>query len=452
MKGYRQRMQERDYIRAFRFGFGVAAGANFDPRAELAQSRRATQQGTEAMAARFAIWDAMSKRVNESAHAPEVVEQEKALSAILEQRDVHDEISGAVRSPLVFTERLALFWGNHFSLGSGNAGVARLTGPHSAILRGAMFESFRELLQAAVLSPAMMLYLNLQQAVGPNSRAAKNTGQGLNENLGREILELHSLGANGGYSQQDVGALSRLLTGWHFDWISGVVSFAERRAEPGTKHFLDHAIGGPKPTADDLGLALDAITNHPSTAQFIAAKLVLHFFGPEQDELVRKLAVVFQTSSGDLPTCYSFLFDAAEDMPLVQFQFRNDVVFVIAALRALRLRDSVLDFEIRDTGRPKSNPATTGALSHLRQKLWLAPSPAGWSDQPSYWRSPSVMMARLQVIPRLARLAQVEEPVAWAATVLGPLLRPATRNAVSLAPNRLQGMGLVLASPEFNRR
>jgi uncharacterized protein (DUF1800 family) len=445
-------MQERDYIRAFRFGFGMAAEGSFEPWAEVAQPSGNPQPSVTAMTSRFEVWEAMSQRVKESAHAPAIVEEERALSSMLEHRDIHEEIVGAVRSPQMFIERLALMWSNHFSLGSSNAAAARLAAPHSAILRSAMFGRFRDLLQAAVLSPAMMQYLNLQQAVGPNSRAAKNTGRGLNENLGREILELHSLGANAGYSQQDVGALSRLLTGWHFDGHTGVVSFADRRAEPGVKNFLGHTIGGPKPIAEDLDKAFDVIASHPSTARFIANKLVLHFFGQGQVELSKQLTAVFQTSSGDLPTCYRFLLDASEKMPLLQTQFRNDVVFLISVLRSLRLRDGVLDFQIKDTGRPKSNPATTGALSSLRQKLWLAPSPAGWSDEPSYWRSPSVMMARLQVIPRLARLAQVEEPLEWAEKVMGPMLRAATRNAVSLAPNKLQGMGLVLASPEFNRR
>ena len=165
-----------------------------------------------------------------------------------------------------------------------------------------------------------------------------------------------------------------------------------------------------------------------------------------------KVAVTFLETSGNLSACYDVLLQASAKLPPTQLQYRNDFVFLISALRALPLRKGVLDFVELPDGRPKPNPATTGAMSIVRQRLWLAPSPAGWSDDPAYWRSPSVMLARLQLIPRLARLSEVLDPVVWADQVLGPLLRPATREAVALAPNRLQGMGLVLASPEFNRR
>ena len=447
-------MREQDYITAFRFGFGLKPAEAFNPYTELhaAQGKADTAPAIAAMRDRFAAWADMGQYVNAETKSPESRLKERAFAALLEKRDLHEAITSAVASPLMFTERLALFWGNHFSLGSGNAAAARFAAPAQAGIRQAMFGKFQDLLWSAVMNPAMMLYLNLQQAIGPNSRAGKNTDRGLNENLGREILELHTLGVGGGYAQQDVAALSRLLTGWHFDGVTGEVQFLARRAEPGLKTFLGRAIGGDKPAANDLAEAFAMLAKHPSTAHFISTKLVLHFLGPGLTDISDKVAVTFLETSGNLSACYDVLLQASAKLPPTQLQYRNDFVFLISALRALPLRKGVLDFVELPDGRPKPNPATTGAMSIVRQRLWLAPSPAGWSDDPAYWRSPSVMLARLQLIPRLARLSEVLDPVVWADQVLGPLLRPATREAVALAPNRLQGMGLVLASPEFNRR
>ncbi len=442
-------MQERDYVRGFRFGFGGEAG--FDPAAEL-HATYSHELGATEMRKRFAMFSEVRLKIKQSQRDPMVVEEEKALSALVQYQDVHGAVVQAMQSKRMFEERLALFWSNYFCLGTGNSTVARLAGPHVHVLRDHMFGRFRDLLKAAVLSPAMMHYLNLQQAIGPNSPAGQRSKKGLNENSGREILELHSLGVTGGYTQKDVGALSQLLTGWRFAPDTGVVSFAPHRAEPGAKTLLGRVIGGSKARAEDLEQAFDVLATHPSTAGFIARKLVLHFLGPGQDDVEARVSQIFLNTSGDLRQCYAALVEIAETLPLQLTQFRNDAVFLISALRALPLREGVLNFEMRENGRPKSNVATTGAFSLLRQKMWLAHTPAGWPDMPSYWMAPSVMAARLRVIPRLVRLATVEEPVAWADRVLGPLLRPATRSVLQLAPNRLQGMGLVLASPEFNRR
>jgi uncharacterized protein (DUF1800 family) len=440
-------MQEHDYITGFRFGFGAAQG--FDPVAELSGFDAATDGATE-LRQRFARFAELKRKSIESGNSANKMAEERIYSANLQQRDVHNAIVRAVSSPRMFTERLALFWSNHFCLGVGNALVARFVGPYVKVLRQHMFGRFRDLLAAAILNPAMMNYLNLQQAIGPNSVAGKKTGKGLNENLGREILELHSLGVAGGYTQQDVGALSRLLTGWRYKPDTGDVDFMPRRAEPGRKILLGQAIGGAKPNAADLNKAFDVLAGHEATARFIARKLVLHFLGPGLDDVSVRIAEVFMQTDGDLSRVYAALLDSTP--PNSMAQFRNDTTFLISALRALPLREKILDFELRNNGRPKTNPATVGAINQLRQKFWLAPSPAGWPDTPDYWMSPSVMTARLRLIPRLVRLADVREPQSWANDVLGPLQRPATRRAINAAPNRLQGMGLVLASPEFNRR
>lgn len=441
-------MQERDYINGFRFGFGASEG--FDPYREL--STPPTSFGVAQMKARIAAFAEVRQQVRDSKRDQAMSEKARALSALAQDRDIHDAIVGAVQTPQTFTERLSLFWSNHFCLGRTSGTVSLLAGPHAQILRDYMFGRFSDLLKAATLSPAMMQYLNLQQSIGPNSIAGQKANKGLNENLGREILELHSLGVKGGYSQNDVGALSRLLTGWRYNGKTGEVGFSGRSAEPGTKMLLGHAIGGDKAQAADLEAAFEILARHMATAQYICEKLVLHFLGPGNPQIVKRMVDVFQTSQGQLRHVYAVMLEEAQSAEMLRNHYSNDVVFLISALRALPLRSDALNFEVRASGRPKSNPVTSGAFSQLRQKFWLAPSPAGWPDDPSYWMSASVMSARLRLIPKLVRLAEVQEPMAWAEHILGPLLRSSTRDVLQLAPNRLQGMGLVLASPEFNRR
>ena len=444
-------MKDSDYIRAFRFGFGVKAGQVFDPFTEVKEpkSQADLQASRVAHEARFEVLAEAMEHVRKSSGGREEKKALNALSVRLNQQDVHSAVARAVDSKLMFTERLALFWSNHFTLGIGNVVLRRFAGLHAAGLRAHMFGRFRDVLEAGVLSPGMIEYLNLQQAVGPNSKAGQRTGKGLNENLGREILELHSLGVDGGYDQDDVLALSKLLTGWRYDPLTGDVGFVLRRAEPGSKVLLGKSIGAPRPAASDMAEALDLLAAHPSTANFIARKLVEHFLGPRHEEVSTSLAQIFLQSGGELRPVYAALLDAAEDLPPVQF--RNDAVFLISALRALPLRKGALDVEDVDDEKARGMRLTVGAFNQLRQKLWVATTPEGWPDDPVYWRAPAVIAARLKVIPKLVQFAESTEPLVWAQSLLGPFLRKQTERAVSLAPNRQQGLGLVLASPEFNR-
>ena len=445
-------MKDSDYIRAFRFGFGVTPGKGFDPMAEIksADTDAAMAAFLAERKERFAVLSKAKENVRDSGRSKDSKKALNALTVRLNQGDIHNAVVHALQSKRMFTERLALFWSNHFSLGLGNLVLRRVAGLHVAALRPHMFGRFRDLMQAGIMSPAMMEFLNLQQAIGPNSKAGQKFGKGLNENLGREILELHTLGVDGGYTQADVLALSKLLTGWRYDPDTGELGFAVSRAEPGAKTLLGKSFGDKRPAESDLQSAFDMLATHPSTARFVCGKLALHFVGPGQGKLAKRLADIFLRNDGQLAPVYEALIEAAEGQPLQQF--RNDAVFLMSALRALPLRKGVLDIKDDDDEKAKGIQVTVVAFKNLRQKLWVAQTPEGWSDDPAYWRAPAVMGARLKVIPRLIKFAETTDPIAWSENLLGPLLRDQTKRAVSLAPNRLQGMGLVLASPEFNRR
>ena len=434
-------MRDSDYIRAFRFGFGVTPGKAIDPLADFkaADSEGAMAAFDQQRKARFAVLSKANESLRESGRSENSRKLLIALTVRLNQGDIHNAVINALNSRRIFTERLALFWSNHFSLGQGSLVLRRLAGLHVAALRPHLFGRFRDLMQAGIMSPAMMEFLNLQQAIGPNSKAGQKLGKGLNENLGREILELHTLGVEGGYTQADVLALSKLLTGWRYDADTGELGFNVARAEPGSKTLLGRKFSGKQPVESDLQSAFDMLAMHPSTARLIGNKLALHFVGPGQGKLAKRLVDIYLKNDGLLAPVYEALIEASEGVPLQQF--RNDAVFLISALRALPLRKGVLVIKDDDDEKARGMQLTVAALKNLRQKLWVAQTPAGWSDDPVYWRAPAVMGARLKVIPRLIKFADTTDPITWSENILGPFLRDQTKRAVSLAPNRLRAWG-----------
>jgi uncharacterized protein (DUF1800 family) len=315
-----------------------------------------------------------------------------------------------------------------------------------------MFGYFEDLLTAAETYPAMVVYLNLQQSIGPNSPAGRRRGGGLNENLGREVLELHTLGIDGGYDQNDVTELSKIMTGWSVNHKEGLTGFSLGRAEPGSKQLLGKTIGGARPSADDYMTALSTIAQHPSTARFIGRKLARHFIGPSEDRLEKELTAVFSGSKGYLPDVYAAMIQSPEANSPRTRRARTDFEFLVSALRAGNLKPDALIARQPAKENLRANPATDGAMAQLTQKLWLAPSPKGWPEETQFWLSAPVLEARLRIIPRLIGQMLDTDPLAFAEAALGPLATPNTMSTLKLASNRRLALGLVLASPEFHRR
>jgi uncharacterized protein (DUF1800 family) len=445
-------MTEAEYVTAYRFGFGMMLNKTFDPAAELADLPTENTSLAQQLGKRIVDTKLQQKAYTDSGRSDAEHMKLQAIYRSSEIGDLHRVITDAATTDAMFIYRLSAFWANHFSLGRSKPILRVVSGLYETALRQQMFGSFVDLLTTAELHPAMVYFLNLEESIGPNSPAGLRRGKGLNENLGREVLELHTLGVDGGYVQEDVIALSKLLTGWHVPKDEGLVKFTPNRAEPGVKKLLGKNYGDVKPKPGDLKLAFGALALHPSTARFIGGKLANHFFGPQSDGAAKAIEDVFVSSKGNLTEVYRAMLNLKQARAPIGKQSRNDFAFLVSALRASPLRPNSFDTTEKPDGSLKPNPLTVGSIHGLTQKLWQAPSPKGWPDDPGFWLSPSVITARLKRIPVLVRQYEEVEPLAFAERTLGPLTTANTRSTLKLASNRQLALGLALASPEFNRR
>ena len=452
-------MSRADYEAAFRFGFGLnaARGERFDPQAELRDGIVPDAAASDELANALADYERSRRELAalRKANAADFEHRKKQANRAARRLDAaknHEAIMAVVHTHTPFLRRLSAFWVNHFAIGRIRLETRLSTGWYEAVaIWPNLLGNFADLLIAAELYPAMVDYLNLQTSIGPNSPQGKATGKGINENLGREILELHTLGADGGYAQADVVALAMIMTGWHVALAKGRTVFSPRRAEPGVKVLLGQRFGeegGRKQYHD----ALRMLAQHPSTARHLGRKLALHFFGPGSDAEAAELARVYVAHGGELKPVYQALLDLGHGKPAGN-QIRNDYQFVISALRSADLRPGALGLAADNgQGGPAFNPLTTGAMAKLTQRPWAAPSPEGWPDDPDFWLSPSVLAKRLQWIPALVKHVADKDPILLLANALGPLASANTERTIGLASNRLEAMGLVYASPEFSRR
>ena len=355
--------------------------------------------------------------------------------------------NGTIRQPLIgFGERLAMFWANHFSIAtSKNGEVHILAGAFEReAIRPHIFGHFEEMLLAVETHPAMLVFLDNQQSIGPNSPANKNGKRGLNENLAREIMELHTLGVDGGYSQADVTSLARIITGWAFyrdekrPGPLGQFQFNTYAHEPGdhTVMGVTYAEGGVEQGRD----ALRALARHPATARHIAMKLVRHFVSDQpQPALVQKLAAAYTKTQGDLSAVYKALVDAEEAWNPTLSKMRTPQEYVAAMLRTTGIK-------------PKPEQILS-VLNALGQPFWNPAGPNGFSDVTDAWASSEALATRIDAANMFAHQVPGQiDPRAFAGDRFGPLLTADTLQAISRAETRPQGISLAFLSPEFQRR
>jgi uncharacterized protein (DUF1800 family) len=346
-----------------------------------------------------------------------------------------------------FVERLVAFWANHFCVSTVKGGFVRISAGafERDAIRPHVLGRFRDMLQAVESHPAMLFYLDNQFSIGPNSAAGERTGRGLNENLAREILELHTLGVNGGYSQADVTSLARIITGWTFVGRLGQVG------EPGTFFFnanthepgLQTLLGRPY-DQEDVGkgrAALADIAQHPATAQHIAFKLARHFVADDPPPaLVAKLADAFRSSDGDLKALALALIDSPDAWVAERTKMRSPSEFLYAAGRIV--------------GRMPDDPGPfLGALNILGMPLWGPPGPNGFPDTVAAWANPEGIKVRLEISVRIAdRWRDMLNPRDLLDEIAGPVASLETRQAIARAESKQQGVALLLMSPEVQRR
>ena len=337
-------------------------------------------------------------------------------------------------------ERWTQFWANHFCVAATRGTMAAMVWPHEyEAVRPHAFGRFEELLRAAVLHPSMLLYLDNAQSVGPRSRAGSRRDRGLNENLARELLELHTLGVDGGYTQADVTETARLLTGWTVRANGAGTSFVDAVHEPGRKTVLGRSYPeGP----EAIGLLLHDLALHPSCARFLATKLVRHFVADDPPAaLVQAVAERFRASGGDLRATALALTDhplAWSAVHAPKFKRPEDLIVSAHRVAGLPLRAvEPLAFAVQLMGQPMAR----------------APSPQGWPDRTEDWLSPDALSKRVQWAERFAQTQgrQVDARTI-AQTAWGPDLSENTRQQIERAASGVQALTLWLVSPEFQRR
>lgn len=397
----------------------------------------------------------------------------------LVQADLRARLSTAATTARPFAERLALFWCNHFTVSMAKASARGLVGAYEReAIRPHIAGRFEDLLRAAVMHPGMLRYLDNEQSAGPHSpvvqrraRAPRDEEQrgprvtGLNENLAREVLELHTLGAAsaraGVYTQADVTAFAAVLTGWRvpaYTYLPGLdalgrgsrrdsaplgsdspTRFEPAWHEPGDKTVLGQRYPA---GADGLPRVLHDLARHPATASFVATKLARHFVADEPPPaLVDRLAQAFLRSDGDLPSVYRTLLDAPEAWQAATAKLKSPEEMVVSSARVLGL----------GAGAFERQPDAGAAL--LGQRVQAAPSPAGWPDQAQEWLGPDAVWKRVEWATRVAdRMGGSVDARALAASSLGALLSPHTARQIERAADGPQALALLLLAPEFQRR
>ncbi len=362
------------------------------------------------------------------------------------QREVRARGAAALAAGTGFAERLVWFWSNHFCVSvAKNRLVRTLAGAFEReAIRPHVFGRFADMLAAAETHPAMLIYLDNRMSIGPGSRAGIRTGRGLNENLAREILELHTLGVGGGYAQSDVAALAAVLTGWTVAGPKGgkgepgSAIFDSARHEPGAKAVLGRTY--PDDGPGQLGAVLRDLATHPSTALFVATKLARHFVADvPPPSLVDALARRFDETGGDLAAVSLALLDAPEARAPDRGKVRSPQEFLFASLRLL--------------GDGAGDPGEiAGSLRALGQPMWEPPGPNGFPDLAGHWLSPEGIEARMETALALAGRTDGPEPADLLSEAFGGGASEATAKAVRRAESRGQAIALLLMSPEFQRR
>jgi uncharacterized protein (DUF1800 family) len=365
----------------------------------------------------------------------------QSRSRALFRQDATAQLANALTTPAPFRERLVWFWTNHFTISLRHGQCAAVAGAFvEEAIRPHVTGRFADMLLAVMRHPAMLLYLDNAGSVGPDSVVGQRGKRGLNENLARECLELHTVSPAAGYTQADVTNFARILTGWSIDLQADPPGFRYRpfTHQPGEQMLLGRRFA----EGEEGGVAaLQFLAAHPATHRFLAMKLVRHFVADDPPEgAIHRIASVLAGSHGDLGAAAAALI-ALEPAWQPQSKLRTPLDFVVAALRAL------------DAPPPQPDqPYLIGALAGLGQPMWTAPQPNGWPDRAADWAGPEALVRRIDWAYAAAGRFGDLDPAEVADASVGPLLHPATLEAIHRAGSRHDALTLLLTSPEFQRR
>jgi uncharacterized protein (DUF1800 family) len=455
---YKSFMNEANVIADIRFGLGSMPGQpkERDPRGALAAQLAGPDPGQAAHAfdglgsgldgVDAARADAIQRKAILQAGLPlagNFTSQARALYVA----DVNAQLAWAASTAMSFRERLVWFWANHFTVSVLQGETAALAGPMiREAIRPHVTGNFTDMVLAVERHPAMLRYLANEGSVGPDSAAGIRQSRGLNENLGRECMELHTVGLAAGYSQADVTSMAKLLTGWSVA-PSGAggdptgFKYQPTAHEPGPQTLLGRSFDGGQQAGVD---ALTFLSTYPTTYQMLARKLAIHFVADNPPPAaVAKLARVLADTGGDLSRTCAALVELPEAwVPLSKL--KTPFEYVVSAVRAAPV----------PPGQPPMD--WIGTLNQLGQPVWSAPLPNGWPDQAASWDGSDALLTRVNWAFTYAGRFDAgdagPQPADIAGAALGGLLRPATARAVADAGSRREAVTMLLTAPEFQRR
>lgn len=444
-------------IAVTRFGLGARPGeideASRDPRGWL------RAQLTADNAARF-IQDGLpsakqgltelqsyfqGRRRGEAQFDPEKVEAFRASVLKVAIGETAARTRFGATTPAGFHERLVRFWANHFTVSGLKAQTILVAGAYEReAIRPNILGTFRDLAHAAIFHPAMLVYLDNWQSVGPGSRGGRFSGRGLNENLAREVLELHTVTPKAGYTQDDVTEFARALTGWTVGnrrigrQKMGETLFSGLIHEPGARTVLGRRYREEGET--QAKAILDDLCARPETAETIAFKLARHMIADAPPErAVSALAESFRRSGGDLSALYHTLIDLPEAWQAEPAKVKTPDELLTSTARLVGVGEVF-------AGKPRD------VLESFAQRPFAAPSPEGWPDTADAWIGPDALSKRIEWANRLAGRMPTRDARALLVEALGERVDAETLTAVSRAESGPQALTLALMSPDYQRR
>lgn len=366
------------------------------------------------------------------------------------RRDHLATIARAVEARFGIQERLTAFWADHFTVRRRGADTIHLVSPFvEDAIRPHITGSFPAMLRAVVTHPMMLFYLEQHRSVGPRSEVGKRQGRGLNENLARELLELHLLGVDGAYAQSDVRELAELLTGLSFNPYQGFI-FNPELSEPGAERVLglrfDRAA-----SLDNILSALDTLALLPETAVHLARKLAVHFIAMDPPpDMIATMADAYLLSDGDLGAMTRAMLTHPDAFRPTKEKVRRPGEFITASLRALGMHGN----DVADLGRRTYGALIYGPLQIMGQPWQRPPGPDGWPEDPAAWVIPQAMAGRISWAMRAPQrlMGALPDPRDFARHALADHATPDVLFAAGAAEKRSDGVGVVLASAAFQRR
>ncbi|MEM7241424.1 MAG: DUF1800 domain-containing protein [Pseudomonadota bacterium] len=452
-------MSDRALISAFRYGYGLGRAHATSSDELLAELR-----GGDKIADEFkthTVEDAVEIYRNVRAANKEL---SQGLDGAKERRDqatrarskvtlegLRATLMRAVYTDAPFRERLVHFWADHFSVSAKGPRTRLLVVPMiDGAIRPNISGKFSDLLRAAVLDPAMLFYLDQQNSIGPNSVIGKRRSRGLNENLARELIELHTMGVNSAYTQNDIRELAELLTGIQFLPERGVI-YKKRQSEPGSETVLGKTYDTDRQGRKAVDAFLEDISLRPETARHLAAKLVTHFVGEDALEaLTPKMEEAYLGSGGNLSATYRALLQQDEAWRSLGSKIKTPFEYVVSGLRVLEIpKKRIKKLTRRDYRRFIFQP-----MQLMGQSLFEPPGPDGWPEEAEAWMTPATLAGRLQWAMQVADEVKTQiDPRELLGRAIGPDRgSSALRFAVQASENKQEAIAMVLASPEFNRR